>query len=212
MHVIEVALAGYQTQKRDLVLEGGQHSDVEVTLERGVAQLVPPVVAVTPAAPVEQPAAAAPVEPGPLPVAVAPVEEHEQPPVEEPPARAEESRPLLPTLAWVTAGASAAMFVGALITGQLALSAESDFDDFNATSHDVAGATPLERRSAYENALAASDNADALALTSDIFLVAGIACVGVTVYLAVDHYSGDDSGESAKLSIAPGRISLDGRF
>jgi tetratricopeptide (TPR) repeat protein len=214
MHMIEVALAGYQAEKRDLVLEGGQRSDVAITLERALAAQ-PPVVAVTPTAPVaQQPVAALPeAEPAPA-EAERPVEEDERPPVaERPPADPDEPRAILPTLGWVSAGASAAMFVGALITGQLALSAESDFEEARDTSRDIAGATPLERRSSYEDALEAADRAEALAVASDIFLVAGIVGVGITTYIAIDYHSGgESSSESARLTVSPTRIAIDGRF
>jgi tetratricopeptide (TPR) repeat protein len=206
MHVVEVSLSGYQTQKRDLVLEGGQQTSVEITLERAGA----PVAAAP--APLPEPAAAQ--EPSAAqPVAQA-TDSESVVLATEPTDGASESRTLMPTIGWVTAGASAAMFLGALITGQLALSAEADFEDSRDTARDITGATPLERRSAYEDALEAADRADALAVASDIFLVAGIVGVGATVYLAIDHHSGgeSDSGASARLTVAPTRISIDGRF
>jgi hypothetical protein len=118
---------------------------------------------------------------------------------------------LLPTAAWVSAGATAAMFLGALITGQLALSAESDFEQARETTQNVAGATPLARRAAYEDALGAADRADGLALTSDVFLVAGLVGLGVTAYFTIDHYNGE-SRDSAKLTLGPTGVALDGRF
>jgi hypothetical protein len=216
-HVIEVSLAGYQTQKRDIVIEGGQRSDVAFTLEKG-AGAAPPVVAAAPA-PLPEPPAAIP-DPGaaPPPAEVAPQAKDPEapPPVAEAPEQpSDEPRGLLPLAGWVTAGASAAMFLGALITGQLALSAEADFEDSRDTARDIAGATPLERRDAYTEALEAADRADAFALTSDLFLVAGIGAAAATViiYVAVDNTSGEsDSGPSARLTVAPTRIALDGRF
>jgi tetratricopeptide (TPR) repeat protein len=216
-HTIEVSLAGYQTQKRDIVIEGGQRSDVAFTLEKGEGA-VPPVIAAAPA-PLPEPPAAIP-DPGaaPAPAEVAPqAKDPEAPPpvVEAPEAPSDEPRGLLPVAGWITAGASAAMFLGSLITGQLALSAEADFEDSRDTARDIAGATPLERRGAYTEALEAADRADAFAVASDIFLVAGIVGVGATVYLAIDHHSAGESsssGASARLTVAPGRISIDGRF
>ena len=114
-HAIEVALSGYETQKRDIVIESGERSEVEITLERAPAA-GPPVVAIkpTPAQPDAVPAAAPPAK-----------QEAERPAVVEVSGMPEEERPLLSTAAWISAGASAAMFLGALITGQLARSAAS---------------------------------------------------------------------------------------
>ena len=215
-HVVEVSLAGYQTQKRDVVIEGGQRSDVAITLEKGAAA-APPVVAAAPAPLPEQPAAIPDpgATPPPAEVATQAKEPDAPPPVADAPQQQyEESRPLLPVAGWITAGASAAMFLGSLITGQLALSAEADFEDSRDTARDIVGATPLERRDAYTDALEAADRADAFAVASDIFLVAGIVGVGATVYLAIDHHTGGESnsGASAELTVTPGRVSIDGRF
>lgn len=204
MHVVEVSLSGYQSQKRDLVLEGGQQTSVEITLERADA----PVAAAP--APLPEPEAA--LDPGAA-----------QPPAQatntesvvlasEPTDGASDARTLMPTIGWITAGASAAMFLGALITGQLALSAEADFEDSRQTARDIAGSTPLEREAAFEDALNAADRADALAATSDVFLILGIAGVGATIYFVVDHHSAGDSGESATLRVSPGHVALTGTF
>jgi hypothetical protein len=206
MHVIEVSLQGYQTQKRDLVLEGGQRTSVDITLERAGAA---PVVAAAPA-PLPEPGVT------PDPNAAQPASTQAKDPesvvLATEPADTGESRGLLPTIGWISAGASAAMFVGALITGQLALSAEADFEDSRDTARDVAGATPIERRDAYEDALNAADRADALAAASDVFLILGIAGVGATIYIAIDHHSSGDGGESATLTVAPTHVALSGRF
>jgi tetratricopeptide (TPR) repeat protein len=212
-HGVEVSLAGYRTEKRDIVLEGGQRSDVEITLERATGAVAPVAAAPAPlpeepAAPAAEPAAAPPPA-----ETAARAKDPESPPVAEAPAQAHRARRLLPIAGWITAGASAAMFLGSLITGQLALSAEADFEDSRDTARDITGVSPLERRAAYEDALEAADRADAFAVASDIFLVAGIVGVGATVYLAVDHHTGGESdGGSARLTVAPTRISIDGRF
>lgn len=214
-HTIEVALSGYETTRREIVVQGGQRTDVQITLERATTP-VPPVVATTPALEPEAPAEVSPEAEPAAEEAPPQAADAERPPaVEEPAAAAEPARDkaLLPTLGWVTAGASAALLVGALITGQLALSAESDFEESRDLSRDVAGATPLERRSAYEDALSAADRADALAATSDVLLVVGLVGVGVTVYLAIDHHGGESgASESAALRVSPTGVAVDGRF
>jgi tetratricopeptide (TPR) repeat protein len=205
MHVIEVSLTGYQTQKRDLVLEGGQRTSVDITLERAGAA---PVAAAVPA-----PAAEPTTIPDPSAAQPAPTQAKDPESIvlaSEP----EDSAPrgLLPIVGWVTAGASVAMFAGAVITGQLALSAEADFEESRVVALDVAGATPIERREAYEDALNAADSADALAAASDVLLILGIAGVGATIYFAIDHHSSDDGAESAALTVSPGGVALSGTF
>jgi hypothetical protein len=209
MHVIEVSLQGYQTEKRDLVLEGGQRTSVDITLERAGAA---PVAAVP--APLPEPAVVPAVAKDTSAAQPAATQASDPEPVvlASEPADTEEARGLLPIVGWVTAGASVVMFAGAIIAGQLALSAEADFEDSSVTARNVAGATPIERRDAYEDALNAADSADALAATSDVFLILGIAGVGATIYFAIDHHSSDDSGESATLTVSPGHVALSGRF
>jgi len=217
-HVIEVAASGFKTQKRELSLQGGQAIELAIALESGTDT---PVVAITPTpspTPTDEPPAAAPAAPAPAVVPAAPPKrtaESEKPAdvVVERPAQAEGERPFLPLTAWVSGGASAAMFLGALITGQLALSAESDFEESRQTAQDVPGATPLERRAAYADALEAADRADALAIASDIFLVAGVIGTGLTAYFVIDHYGqGESDAAAAKLTLSPTRVSLTGSF
>jgi len=195
----------YQTSRNALMLEGGQPSEATFRLERASAP-PPAVVAITPTPATDAVAAA------PEPVPAAPRSEDVERPVStQPPAEPASERPLLPTAAWVSAGATAAVFLGALITGQLALSAESDFEQAREAARNVAGATPLARRAAFEDALDAADRADGLALASDVFLVAGLVGLGVTAYFTIDHYNSEDR-DSAKLTLGPTGIALDGRF
>jgi hypothetical protein len=216
-HVIEVAASGYETQKRDFTLGGGQAMELAITL----APPGTPVVAITPtpgAEPAEQPAAA---PPAPLPAKPAPAAtrapEPERPAqvvVERPPGEEEGERPFLPLSAWVSGGATVAMLLGAVITGQLALSAESDFDDARKTAEaNPSEVGALERRAAYVDALEAADRADALALASDIFLIAGVIGAGVTTYFVIDHYGeGESASPSAQLTFGPTRVALSGSF
>lgn len=215
-HVIEVAASGYKTHKRDFALQGGQAIELAITLEAGTDA---PVVAIKPTAtPGEQPAAA-PVAPLPAepaeatpPPAAEPVQRSEVV-VEGPPAEQEGERPFLPLTAWVSGGATVAVLLGALITGQLALSAESDFEDARKTIADVPGETPLARRAAYADALEAADRADALAIASDIFLVAGVIGTGLTAYFVIDDYNdGESDSSAAKLTLTPTRVALSGSF
>jgi hypothetical protein len=102
--------------------------------------------------------------------------------------------------AWITGSVSLALLVAAVVTGQLALSAEADFKDSRDTVRDYGGSTAIERQMAYADALDAADRADGLALATDILLVAGVLGAGVTTYLAIDHHSSDETAPSAGAS------------
>jgi hypothetical protein len=211
LHVIEVALSGYESVKREVVLNGGQRIEVTITLERALTAATAAPALVAAGAATAEPAAA----PADTAQAAAPSEPAEAPPPAEPPVPDdEESRTLLPVAGWITGGATAALLVAALITGQLALSAEADFEDAAETVADTSGATPIERRAAHGEALAAASNADSLAVTSDILLGVAVLGAAATVYLAIDHHAGDDGDERAStaLLIAPGRIAVHGKF
>jgi tetratricopeptide (TPR) repeat protein len=221
-HAIEVAASGYETQKRDFTLSGGQALELAITL----APPGTPVVAITPsttpsAEPVAPSPAPAPAAPAPAEVAAAtPTKAAEPAPdtsevVVERPEAEQGERPFLPITAWVSGGATAAMLLGALITGQLALSAESDFEEARRTAQaNPSEVLALERRAAYVDALEAADRADALALASDIFLIAGVIGAGVTTYFVIDHYGDGESASapSATLTVSPTRVALSGSF
>ncbi len=94
---------------------------------------------------------------------------------------ARDGRPLR-TTAFVLLGGSALMGVGAVVTGILALKAQSDFDDAVGRSR-----SPMlqasERADARASGLTASDRAHNTALVTDILTVGAVACASTAFVL-----------------------------
>jgi hypothetical protein len=190
-HTIEVSLDGYTTSTREIAVAGGRTSELSIELER---------------TPIAEPIAEPPVEPEPEPDASEPAESAaglanaDQPYVTDEVERDEGGGFRLETPTVIAGALSAAVLVTAAVLGILALGAQSDFDDSDAIAQDTT--RPLDERArAYADSVDASDRADALSLTADILGIAGIVGLGVTgiLFFAQD----DESGESARLGIAP---------
>ena len=115
------------------------------------------------------------------------------------------------TVFWLTAGVGAALLIGGGITGWMALQRENDFAEF------VVGPGGDGPRSARQDL---ADEADALALSADIMLGAGLAAaVGATLLFFVREPSADanpNTKPSVQLGPALGRgragIVLSGAF
>ncbi|MDD9934714.1 MAG: hypothetical protein OXT09_13990, partial [Myxococcales bacterium] len=98
----------------------------------------------------------------------------------------------LGTGVWIAGGATAALLVGATVTGMMALSAEDDFRAPRATIFDAnAATTTFERIDAYNEARDAADRANALALTTDILLGGALIAGALTTYLIFNKPSPD---------------------
>lgn len=100
------------------------------------------------------------------------------------------------TAIWVAGGATVAMLGGAIATGVLALSADSDFDDAVLRSND--GSLSAEvRNQAVTDGNAAADRASTLALVSDILSVGAVLGAVTTVVLFFTSKSPSDETEPA---------------
>jgi len=195
-HEIEVKLEGYQTVRRSLQVQGGTTTELNLALARA-GEPAAPVSAIVPG---EQPQVAAPpaAEPEPVP-APAVATESAASADEPPPAQASAG---LPTTFWIVGGVSAGLLLVGSVTGMLALDAESDFDSA-ARVHLDPNSTGLARETAYQQALDASDRADALALTTDILLLGALAGTAVCVVVALNAQNDDDKAPTAKLTVTP---------
>ena len=216
-HDFEVKLEGYQTVQRSLTVQGGSTSELSVVLSRAGDTGVSPALAAATPAPGEQPQVATPpaAEPAPEPAPVPALEPSELVPQE---PKAETDSGGLPMHVWIIGGASIALLLAGSITGLMALDAESEFDRALRTRHDPL-ADPITKEAAYLEALDASDNADALALTTDILLIGALAGAGVTVVLALNsRKSGDGEEEKPSATLTPvvgpqrAGLSLSGAF
>ncbi|HVJ14180.1 MAG TPA: hypothetical protein VM686_02010 [Polyangiaceae bacterium] len=108
-------------------------------------------------------------------------------PSEEPVAEQSESGSSVPWVAW---GVTAALGVGAGVTGGLALSAKSDEDELKKTE-DVSKGELEDAR----------DDVARWALVSDVFLAATVVSAGVSLYLTLSP--GGDEKPAAALIVAP---------
>jgi hypothetical protein len=172
-HLFEATLAGHVPVQREIDLEGGGRMDVEMTLEPEAA----PALALAPEAAPAQGQAPPPQEVAPAPEA----------------ASEPASRRGIPTAAWVTGGATVVVLAGALVTGVLALDANSEFDEQVARRHRM-DISSTDRILAYNAARDAADRAQTLAVATDVLLGLGIVGAGVTVYLLL---AGEDDGHAA---------------
>ncbi|MCA9603143.1 MAG: PEGA domain-containing protein [Polyangiales bacterium] len=90
----------------------------------------------------------------------------------------------------IAGGVTLALVVGGAVTGAMALSAKSDFNEAVDRSND--GSLSVEdRRSAYSDGRDASDRADTLSLVSDILFGAAVVGAGLTLYFALTE-DGDE--------------------
>ncbi|MCA9580937.1 MAG: tetratricopeptide repeat protein [Myxococcales bacterium] len=98
---------------------------------------------------------------------------------------------LFSTPVWIAGGTAVALLAGALVTGSMALGAQSDFETAVSRTND-GSLSPAQRREAYQSGVDAADRADTLSLLSDVLLLGSLAGAGVTAYFL---FRGD--GESA---------------
>lgn len=164
-HHVEVSMDGYATVDRDFEVEGGERHELRIELEQGA----------TPALPTEGADALGEGTEGGEEVDA---EDFEEDLVEEEP---EESGlgMAIPMTAWIGAGATAGLVVGAIVLAGFAKKNESDFDDAVARYESTTGA---ERAEAREDGIDAANRADRLALTADILGITGVLAAGATVF------------------------------
>ena len=195
-HRVTVALEGYETALRVIDVKAGETERVRVELTKSpdaeVAVRTPPPEA-------------------------APDDERVPPDIEPPesapppiPLRADLSQPsdrALSTGVWIAGGATVLVAVSAVVTGQLALAADREFDGYLAAVRNPQ-LTEFQRAGAWSRGVEASNRANALAIATDVLIGLSLAGAGATVYL----YLTDRRERSVSASIGPGRLQLQGRF
>jgi hypothetical protein len=113
-----------------------------------------------------------------------------------------------------TGAAAAALTVGAIITGSLALTSNDDFERAVVRSNDPS-LTQSERDQARADGLAAASTADTTSILTDIFVVGAITSAGLAAFfIVIDGMDGGTSGEaqaaSAPRVLAVPTVSRDG--
>ena len=208
-HRIDVTAEGYEPAVRVVDVQPGETVEVNVELAQTEGPL--PTKAVTgtsvtpPVAPSNAASAVAP-EPAidetlePIALKTAPVKEH--------PAAG------LPASVWVSGGATFGLGVIAVVTGQLALAANREYDTNLAALRNPA-LTEYQRAGAWARGIDAADRADALAAVTDILLTFTFVGVGLTTYF---YLADRDASERQRLRVGlrsdakSGRLELRGTF
>jgi hypothetical protein len=197
-HRLSIAHAGYLSEQRVLDVKPNETEQLHIELTSSpntepepVAEAVAPVAA--------PPPAATPIAPEPAMIASAP-----------PPSAAGEAGRGLPTSIWLVGGATFAIGIAAIVTGQLALAASREFDSNLASVRDPS-LNEFQRSGAWSRGVDAANRADALAATTDILLAITLLGAGLTTYLAISDY---ESQPLVAVSFANhgGRLQLHGRF
>lgn len=193
MHSFVVEKHGYETHREDKLVWGGSRALLRVTL---VPARESPTPAVAPSPKRgsgqggEQRASAPSERKTDVngAAAVAPAEK-------KPDGDGSAGEPLLSVPVILSAGVTGAFLVGALVTGVLALQADSEFDEaVRDTNND--SLSRGEREAAFQDGRSASDRAEGFALATDLLLVgAGVGAV-TTVVLYLVHAHGSDDGDA----------------
>ncbi len=177
-HVVEVRAEGYQSIRREFIVEAGQPADVTIRLERGEDTVAEPLPAVDESPVVEG-------EPLPADAVAAPPPSTTTQDVVGPEPLADEGggggfEITTPTI--IAGAATGALLVGTVITGILALGANSDFEDAVTRSNDPS-LSRAERAQARMDGTDAASRANTLSTVSDVLLVSTIVAAGATVAL-----------------------------
>lgn len=211
-HQITASLEGHETAMRVVDVAG-----------EGISELTIALTAIAPAEPTGAPPEAAAAEPAPPPAEPAPeaaAEPLPAPPILEPlpsaPAAPSESaqppaldatdsqRGGLPTLVWLTGGATFAALMSAIVTGQLALSADREFNGDLAAVRN-SSLTDTQRASAWAQGIDSADRAQSFAVATDVLLSVALAGAVLTTVFYVDHRS---EPTEVTASVGPGQAGL----
>jgi tetratricopeptide (TPR) repeat protein len=178
-HQVSVALDGHETALRVVDIQSDATTELNITLPRldqppAVAGAPPPSAA-TPA-PTPPPAAVAISAAGPQPVA----EQEESP---------------LPASVWIAGGVTFAALMGSIVTGQLALAADREFNGDLAAVRNL-NLSNTERAAAWDDGMEAADRAHTYAVITDVLLSSALVGAALTTVLYLNHSS--SSGPSVE--------------
>lgn len=199
-HQVSISLEGYETALRVV--------DVSAEATAELALSLTPITAPTPgvaAAAIAAPAIAPPPPPAAEPVLPAP---QTLPPEPSPTVPARTSAPQadpifepnppvdsgggVPVTVWVTGGITFATLMSAIITGQLALAADREFDGDLAAVRNP-DLTDAQRAGAWEQGVEDADRANAYAVATDVLLSVSIAGAVLTTIFYLDRDTTPDA-------------------
>jgi hypothetical protein len=179
-HQLTVSLDRHETAMRVVDVAAGGTTELTINLPRLDAE-APEVVAQAPpaAAPAPPPRAAAPSS---QPAAAAP---HAAAPAPEAEAGAD-----IPAGVWIAGGVTFAALLTSILTGQLALAADRDFNSDLATVRNM-GLTSQQRAAAWDDGIDAANRAHSFAVTTDVLLSCAVVGAVLTTVLYVNGSSSE---------------------
>jgi PEGA domain len=171
-HQVSVALDGHETALRVVDIQSDTTTELTINLPRldappAVASGTPPSAAAP--APTPPPAAIGIGAPGPTPVA----EADEAP---------------LPASVWIAGGVTFAALMGSIVTGQLALAADREFNGDLAAVRNLS-LSNAQRAEAWDQGMDAADRAHTYAVVTDVLLSTALVGTALTTVLYLNHRS-----------------------
>ncbi|MFK7987257.1 MAG: PEGA domain-containing protein [Sandaracinaceae bacterium] len=224
-HQVVVRLDGYRTQTRDLRVAGGSEERVSIRLERTGSAPVATATTTTTATPAasdtestettdsgDDPDETSDVETassdqdtGSSDTLADPSGDESQatddgedmPPMQEDEGGGWQLRITTPVI--IAGAATGGLLLGAIITGSIAVAANSDFESA-ADRYDMTNA-PADR----QDAQSAADLANAMSIVSDVFLIGTIAAAGATAFFVIIEgmESDNDDATATRVRAAP---------
>jgi hypothetical protein len=209
-HRIDVTAEGHEPAIRVVDVQPGETVEVNVELAQSQGPAPTPPVASThvepPVAPSNAASAAVALEPA--------IDETLEPIAIKPIAKKDHPAAGLPASVWISGGATFGLGVIAVVTGQLALAANREYDT-NAAALRNPALSEYQRAGAWARGIDAADRADALAAVTDILLTFTFVGVGLTTYF---YLADRDASERQRLRVGlrsdakSGRLELRGTF
>lgn len=192
-HRLSFAAMGYEPAVRVVDVRAGETVDVSISLQ----PLPPPTLATGPIASTTQ----------------APPSTAAGPRAAPPGPASSDSRPL-PANVWISGGATFGLGIVAVVTGQLALAANREFDT-NLSAVRNSTLTEYQRAGAWARGVDAANRADALAVVTDVLLGMTLVGAGLTTYFYLaDRNEAETRTPRVSIQGSPhsGELSLRGRF
>ena len=208
-HRVDVSAEGYETAVRVVDVPAGETVEISVELTASQGPVPTPPIASTGDGPGITPNAAASLaSEAPL------IDEQLEPIAIKRNAQQDDLAAGLPASVWISGGATFGLGVIAVVTGQLALAANREYDTNLAAIRNSA-LTEYQRAGAWARGIDAANRADALAAVTDILLAFTFVGVGLTTYF---YLADRDASERQRLRVGlrsdakSGRLELRGTF
>jgi hypothetical protein len=203
-HQLTASLDLHETAMRVVDIAAEATTELTITLPRLDAP--PEAVAAVP------PAAAGPAPTPPPAAAVAPPPAVVPPPVAVAPARAPLAQAPaadeIPASVWIAGGVTFAALLGSILTGQLALAADRDFNSDLAAVRNMS-LPNQERAASWNDGIDAANRAHTLAVTTDVLLSCAVVGAVLTTVLYLNSHN---TPEAPAIQASASQLKLQARF